>query len=229
MMIFRYLIFSIVVLAVISCKTDRKEEISYLALGDSYTIGESVDTTLRWPVQLAEEFKKEGFKITPPQIIARTGWTTDELMAAMDTASLNPPYDLVSVLIGVNNQYRGRDTANYRIELEEILERAVQLAGNKEEKVFVVSIPDWGVMPFAKEKKRDPASIAREINNFNSIKKQVAESRGLTYIYITDISREASENPSLIAEDGLHPSVEMYGEWVGRMVPVVRGMLKKQD
>jgi len=206
-------------LAIIGCKNQKHYEQTYLALGDSYTIGESVNPSLRWPVQLAEKFNNEGFDIAPPQIIAKTGWTTDELMAAMDTAGLDPPYDIVSVLIGVNNQYRGRDTANYRIELQEILDRAIKLTGDKPGMVFVVSIPDWGVMPFADEHNRDLEKIAAEIDIFNNIKKELSESKGLTYINITDISREASSNRSFIAEDGLHPSGEMYRAWVERIAP----------
>lgn len=225
----RILLVSFLVIILAACTTTHKKEISYLALGDSYTIGESVDPSLRWPVQLADELRKEGFDVSSPKIIAKTGWTTDELLAAMDTATFKPPYHLVSVLTGVNNQYRGRDTANYRHELEIVLDRAVYLAGGKKERVFIVSIPDWGVMPFAIENGRDPERIAREIELFNQVKKEVSSEKGLKYINITDISREVFSKPEYIADDGLHPSAEMYTAWVQRILPLVKDILSKDD
>lgn len=225
----RKILFPFLFIILTACTYIQKNELRYLALGDSYTIGESVEPSLRWPFQLTDELKKDGFEVTSPKIIAKTGWTTDELLDAMDKASFKPPYDLVSVLIGVNNQYRGRDTANYREELELVLDRAIFLAGGNNERVFVVSIPDWGVMPFAIENGRDPDKVAREIDLFNQVKKEVSEKKGLKFINITDISREASLKPEYIADDGLHPSGEMYTAWVHRIFPHIKQIVSKED
>lgn len=171
----KYHFFFLILLFVLtSCIEVGKPDITYLALGDSYTIGESVDPSQRWPIQLADELRRYGFDIKQPDILARTGWTTDELLAATDTARLNPPYDLVSILIGVNNQYRGLDTANYRKEMNKLMSVATEYAGGKPGKVFLVSIPDWGVTPFAQQLARDPKRIAHEINSFNRIKVELA-------------------------------------------------------
>ncbi|MFC2089794.1 SGNH/GDSL hydrolase family protein [Bacteroidota bacterium] len=198
-----------------SCK---QEEISILSLGDSYTIGESVSENERWPLQLAGQMRLNGIEVLQPQIIAATGWTTNELLAGMDTATLKERYDLVTVLIGVNNQYRGRDTVNYHLELENILKRAIRLAGGENSHVVVLSIPDWGVTPFASG--RDISKIASEIDAYNRVKKEISKSLGLHYIDITDISRKAETMNYLLASDGLHPSGLMYAEWVDRLLPV---------
>ena len=147
-----------------SCKQKAVKQ-SYLALGDSYTQGEAVSESERWPVQLAKALENENVTIAPPKIIAQTGWTTDELKKGIDEAVLDYPYDWVSLLIGVNNQYRGYNLATFKTEFEELLTQSILFAGNKKERVFVVSIPDWGVMPFAKN--RDQEQIATEIDNFN--------------------------------------------------------------
>lgn len=182
----------------------------FLALGDSYTIGESVAEAERWPNQLAERLKVEGLPVVVT-IIARTGWTTDELATAIDQASLQGPYDLVSLLIGVNNQYRGRDADEYHREFRALLERAIAFAGGESGRVIVLSIPDWGVTPFASG--RDRAQIAQEIDTFNAINRTEAELRGVAYVDVTPVSRRATFEPELIAGDGLHPSGKMYAEW----------------
>lgn len=209
------------------CENMIESSKSYLALGDSYTIGESVERSQRFPVQLADDLRTDGFNIEQPRIIARTGWTTDELMSAMDTTEFNSPYDMVSLLIGVNNQYRQRDTANYREELGILMDRAIKLAGDDPKKVFIVSIPDWGVTPFAQQQGRNPGDIAEEINAYNNIKQEMAKRKGLDYINITDISREASNKPDYLADDGLHPSGKMYNAWVERIFPVAKEILNK--
>lgn len=201
----------------------REEALSYLALGDSYTIGESVDSTERWPVQLAQGLRDAGFRVEDPVIIARTGWTTDELEAGIRAADPSGPYDLVSLLIGVNNQYRGRDPDEYRIQLRGLLEQAVSFAGNDSGRVFVLSIPDWGVMPFAVD--RDSEAIAREIDHFNRIKAEEAAALGIRFVDITDISRAAAGDATLVAEDGLHPSGLQYSRWVERALPEVAALL----
>ena len=214
--------------SLIGCENMIESSNTYLALGDSYTIGEGVDPSQRWPVQLVDDLRTDGFNIEQARIIAKTGWTTDELMAAMDTTEFNPPYDMVSLLIGVNNQYRGRDTANYRKELGKLMDRAIELAGDDAKKVFIVSIPDWGVTPFAQQQGRNPGDIAEEIDAYNSIKMKMASRKGLDYINITNISREAINNPDYLADDGLHPSGKMYNAWVERILPVAKDILNKK-
>jgi len=187
---------------------------TYLALGDSYTIGESVAETERFPVQLAAQLRTRGFLVSAPTIVATTGWTTDELAAGIAAASLAPPYDLVSLLIGVNNQFRGYPLETYRVDFRQLLEQAVHLAGNMVERVLVFSIPDWGITPFAGKHDRDAKQVANEIDAFNSAKRTITEEIGAHYFDITPISRQAAQAPELIAADGLHPSGKMYGLWV---------------
>lgn len=195
----------------------------FLALGDSYTIGESVDPAERWPVQLTRQLREAGFDLADPRLIAQTGWTTDELNAALDRANLVGPYDLVSLLIGVNNQYRGRAAEQYRAEFSALLGRAISLAGGHAERVLVLSIPDWGVTPFAEG--RDCLAIAAAIDHFNAINQEEAERAEVVYVDVTPSSREAVNDASLIAEDGLHPSGAMYAEWVRLAYPQVFEML----
>ncbi len=182
----------------------------FLALGDSYTIGESVTEAERWPNQLAEMLRAEGWPVEVT-IIARTGWTTDELAEGIAQAQPQGPYPLVSLLIGVNNQYRGRTAESYRLEFRQLLEQAITLAGGDVGRVLVLSIPDWGVTPFAAG--RDRAQIAQEIDTFNAINRTEAELKGVTYLDVTPLSRQATFDPKLIADDGLHPSGKMYAAW----------------
>jgi lysophospholipase L1-like esterase len=184
--------------------------IRYLALGDSYTIGESVPEAGRFPNQLAALLKKEGHP-TEVKIIARTGWTTSELWEGIQKETLKPPYDLVSLLIGVNNQYRGYDSNEYREEFRFLLEKSIEYAGGDVNRVFVFSIPDWGVTPFATG--QNATRISNEIDLFNSINRDETEKAGAHYVDITPISREALNNKLLIASDGLHPSATMYAQW----------------
>lgn len=190
----------------------------YLALGDSYTIGEDVSAHARWPVQLVEKLRKHGVAIDDPHIVAVTGWTTDELSAGMDQASLTPDYDLVTLLIGVNNQYRGRPSAEYRGQLHTLLLRAIALAGNRPERVIVVSIPDWGVTPFGYASGRDVSQIARELDTFNANARDETAEAGAHFVNITGISRE---HAGLVASDGLHPSGAQYALWTDAIAPVV--------
>jgi lysophospholipase L1-like esterase len=199
--------------------------LSYLALGDSYTIGESVSENERWPVQLSKSLTKSGVEITSPQIIARTGWTTDELKAKIVSEKITKTYDLVSLLIGVNNQYRGRSVEQFRAEFIDLLETAIKFAGNKPERVFVVSIPDWGVTPFGG--KGQNKTISEQIDLFNKVKKEETEKKGILFIDITPISRQAINDVSLIAEDGLHPSGKMYQQWVEKILPELLKKIKK--
>jgi lysophospholipase L1-like esterase len=194
--------------------------IKYLALGDSYTIGESVEENERWPVQLAASLEGNGHEVDAT-IIARTGWTTDELWDGIQKADPKGPYDLVSLLIGVNNQYRGYDIDEYRKGFRFLLNKSIEYAGGNTGRVFVVSIPDWGVTPFASG--RNAAQVAVEIDAFNAVNREEAQAAGVLYVDITPISRV--DDPSLIAHDGLHPSAKMYRQWVEHMLPEVLGLL----
>ena len=197
--------------------------IRYLALGDSYTIGESVAEHERWPNQLAGLLRTNDIS-TEVTLIARTGWTTDELWQGIQAREINPPYDLVSLLIGVNNQYRGLDIDQYREEFIFLLNKAIEYAGGDAKRVIVLSIPDWGVTPFAKS--RDSKEIATEINLFNSVNREESEKAGVYYVNITPSSREAVTDSALIAADGLHPSGKMYAEWAGLAYPEVLKILE---
>lgn len=200
----------------ISCKKMGLKE-SYLALGDSYTVGESISKKHTWPKQLVDSLKKRSVFLSEPRIIAKTGWTTDELKKAINDSSLDYPYDWVSLLIGVNNQYRGRDLGEFKLQFESLLSEAIAFSGNRKERVFVISLPDWGSMPFAKD--RDPNKIAIEIDNFNQIIYEVCAFENIKFIDITPISRNIYSNPNWIAKDSLHPSKEQYSKWVEKMIP----------
>lgn len=197
----------------------------FLALGDSYTIGESVAPEERWPVQLGALLRAEGLDVGDPTIIATTGWTTDELSAAIDRTNPQGAFDLVSLLIGVNNQYRGRGQDEYREQFAALLQRAIGFAGGNPARVLVLSIPDWGVTPFAARLERDPAAVAADIDAFNAINRAETERPGAHYVDVTPFSREAAHDPSLLADDGLHPSGRMYAEWARLALPAAREAL----
>lgn len=190
-------------------------EKKYLALGDSYTIGESVSEAERWPNQLADSFTGRNIPMAKPTIIATTGWRTDNLKNAINIARLKPEYDLVSLLIGVNNQYQGKSADQYAVEFEELLHMALALAKGKKENVLVVSIPDYGFTPFGKPKQE---TISKAIDQFNAINRTITEKWDITYVNITDISRNGLSDASLVAADGLHPSGKMYGLWVAKIL-----------
>ena len=194
----------------------------YLALGDSYTIGESVTPAERWPVQLVKALRDEGITVADPEIIAQTGWTTSELLDALVKKNLTGPYQLVTLLIGVNNQYRGYSEENYQRDLKDLLTQAVTLAGGDPGKVVVVTIPDWGVMPYAEGRNR--LKIRQEIDLFNSILVDQAADAGVVVVDVTRISREADQRTDLVALDGLHPSAVQYAEWVKIILPEARSI-----
>jgi lysophospholipase L1-like esterase len=267
---------------------------SYLALGDSYTIGEGVEEAGRWPVQLAHALRVEGVMLGDPTIVATTGWTTDELWAALDAFDAGPAgcgsdgsrdgmaeeerrdfrrshnaasrttdaaavvgtasaasslpsateelsaeaaptrtdaplhaWDLVSLLIGVNDQYRGRDAARYREGFAALLERAIGYAGGRAGRVLALSIPDWGVTPFAAREGRDPARIARELDAYDAVAREECARRAIAFVDVTAISRERGAEPAMLADDGLHPSAAMYAQWTRLALPVARGLLAR--
>lgn len=186
--------------------------INYLALGDSYTIGTSVSSTQNYPNQLQTRLSADGVEINPAKIIARVGWSTGNLQSAINQAQLTPDYDLVSLLIGVNNQFRGRSTVEYRREFESLLQQAIELAKGKKENVFVLSIPDYAFTPFGQ--RSNATLISQEIDEFNAINKSITEQYEVLYFDITPISRKGNEDTILVAPDGLHPSGEQYRRWV---------------
>lgn len=193
---------------------DSSAVLSYLALGDSYTIGESVSEGERWPVQLQQRINDfHGGTMKDPEIIARTGWRTDELIEAIERADPSNDYGLVSLLIGVNNQYQKRDTSIYRSEFRTLLETAIEKAAGIPAHVLVLSIPDYGYTPFGAANRE---TISRELDVYNEINHSISEEYGVMYVDITGISRD--EDPGLVADDRLHPSGEQYRRWVARII-----------
>ena len=188
-----------------------------LALGDSYTIGEAVAEKERWVEQLAVLLGERGHPIAATTIVARTGWTTDELSAGIDAAHPVGPFELVTLLIGVNDQYRGRPSADYRAPFRALLARAAGFAGACPSCVIVLSIPDWGVTPFAEG--RDRKVIGEEIDAFNAIVREESMREGAAFVDVTPVSRRAASVPELTAGDGLHPSGRMYAEWAQLVLP----------
>jgi len=196
-------------------ETPANPQYTYLALGDSYTIGESVAETDRWPVQLAEQLRDRNYALAAPMIIARTGWTTHDLLRGMDqNLDVQRDFDLVSILIGVNNQYQGKPVTEYEEELRQIFRRAINHSRTLEKGVFAVSIPDYGYTPFGAAKQE---KISAEIDRFNEVFERVANEYGVDFYNITPISRNTSNN-DLVASDGLHPSAQQYTMWVEKIV-----------
>lgn len=205
--------------------TDQtKTTYSYLALGDSYTIGESVATTENFPNQTTQLLRSAHYDFKTAEIIAKTGWTTDELQNSINAHHFTSPYDIVTLLIGVNNQYRGRPVDSYKPEFENLLKQSIQFAGNKADHVIVLSIPDWGVTPFASGRDRD--QVAREIDAYNAANKIISEQYKVHYIDITPWTREAANDPGLIASDGLHPSGKEYKRWSGKLADKIKAIIK---
>ena len=205
--------------------TDQtKATYSFLALGDSYTVGESVPSTDNFPNQTVTLLKASGYDFKPPEIVAKTGWTTNELQNSINNHSFTPPYNIVTLLIGVNNQYRGWSVDNYKPEFENLLKQAIQFAGNKADHVIVLSIPDWGVTPFASGRDRD--QIAREIDTYNATNKAITEQYKVHYLDITPWTRDAATDLSLLASDGLHPSAKEYKRWAERLVDQTKAIIQ---
>ena len=205
---------------------DTDKTYSYLALGDSYTIGETVPLAENFPNQVVRLLNQNGLHFSSPRIIAKTGWTTDELeegiIASDQNDALSRSYDLVTLLIGVNNQYRDRSVDNYKTEFEELLKKAIAFAGNDNDHVIVISIPDWGVTPFATG--RDEEQIAKEIDEYNLANKKIASQYKVHYLDITAWTREAKSDHTLLAADGLHPSAKEYKRWAENIYGIVRSV-----
>ncbi|MBK7427272.1 MAG: SGNH/GDSL hydrolase family protein [Saprospiraceae bacterium] len=204
---------------------DSTQGLRYLALGDSYTIGEDVAETESYPFQLFDKLKQSGIPVNMHKIIARTGWTTADLKNGITQEKVDSNWHLVSLLIGVNNQYRGQPISRFETEFRELLEWAIALADGKPERVFVVSIPDYGVTPFGINSGKGPL-ISMELDNYNSIKENIAGEYNVAFYYITDISRQAENDPSLLAPDKLHPSGKMYKLWLDRFFADVLKMVE---
>jgi lysophospholipase L1-like esterase len=199
---------------------------NYLALGDSYTIGEGVAEDQRWPSQLASRLGARGLALGDPQIIAVTGWTTDELAAGMERADLGGCYSLVSLSIGVNNQFRQRDLDNFRQEFGQLLQRAIELAGADKQRVFVLSIPDWSVTPFGRSTGRDLRKEAASLAAYNQATREITEASGVLYFDVTPSTVAAANDASLLAPDGLHPSDKLYAIWVEQIIDGVQALLQ---
>lgn len=212
-----------------ACAPSSAQTRPFLALGDSYTIGEGVAAQATWPARLAGSLRAHGIAIDDPVVIAKTGWSTDELIAALDTVALAPPYTLVTLLIGVNNQYRGRDIDNYREELALLLQRAIALAGARPQHVIVVSIPDWGVTRFAGKQGQDPRRIGAQIDAFNAVAHALTTRADIGFVDITGISRNAADRSDMWAMDGLHPSATQYELWTDAIIGVARHALTEHS
>ena len=197
----------------------------WLALGDSYTIGEGVPVDGRWPQQLAALLRARGIALADPHTIATTGWTTDELDAGIDVDAPPGAFDFVSLLIGVNNQYRARAVDAYAVEFTALLQRALAFAGGKAGRVLVLSIPDWGVTPFAEG--RDRAAIARALDDYNRAAEDICNAHGVVFVDITDLSRQHGAEPAMLVDDGLHPSAALYALWAQRALPLAERLLAR--
>ncbi len=198
--------------------------LKYLALGDSYTIGQSVPVEDRFPHQTVARLKQSGRNVAEPEYIATTGWTTDNLLSAINSVNKPKNYDIVSLLIGVNNQYQGRDTVEYKLQFTLCLQEAIAHAANRKDRVFVLSIPDYGVTPFGKQ--MNPQKIAKEIDAFNHINATISAAYGVNYTEITKGSRYASSDPTLIASDGLHPSGKEYRKWAEKLSAQILNVIR---
>ncbi len=224
----KYLLFPALLFFLFSVSScSQKASLTYLALGDSYTIGEAVDENLRWPNILADSLQSEGVNIHQPKIIATTGWTTDELMEALEKENPNNNYNIVSLLIGVNNQYRSYPVEQYKKEFKILLDKAIEYAAGKPERVFVVSIPNYGVTPFGIS--RGEEKIRQELLIYDAIADSIASDSGIPFINITPISEKAKSDASYIAVDELHPSGKQYQEWVELIYPVSEEILNNSS
>lgn len=208
---------SIILYLLLQMQIHPEKEKNMLCLGDSYTIGQSVKSEERFPEQTIDILQQKKIRFSSPEIIAKTGWTSSDLLTAIHQKLLNNDFDCVTLLIGVNDQYRGIDTSLYRQNFETILQTAISCADKRNDRVFVLSIPDYGVTPFALSGRQTPEEISAEIDLFNSINKAIALKYQVHYIDINPESKKAKDDPSLLAYDKLHPSGKMYSVWSGKL------------
>lgn len=194
-----------------------------LCLGDSYTVGEGIPQEDSWPYQLVHALRKRDVPVASPVLVAKTGWTSQELLGALEETPPEAPYDLVSLMVGVNDQYRGRSVSDYTRDFEALLSQAIVLAGGRSERVFVLSIPDWSVTPYAKIETpdRDAETIVDEIKALNAITARICYQQTIHYIHVTEMSRDARRGELYRAPDGLHYSRKMYTHWVEHLFPRV--------
>jgi lysophospholipase L1-like esterase len=220
------LISGLVVLLIFTTEPVAKMHSPYslLCLGDSYTIGEMVSSKENFPNQTVQLLKTAGYDFESPEILAKTGWTTDELQAAISKHHFKNSYDFVTLLAGVNNQYRSRTIAEYKAQFESLLKQAIQFCNGKSDRVIVLSIPDWSVTPFAKSRNRD--KISQEIDQYNQVNKEISSAHQVNYIDITAGSREAATDLSLLASDGLHPSAKEYAKWSEKLYLMIQRQLQ---
>tara|TARA_R110000751_G_scaffold71421_1_gene144588 strand:+ start:1006 stop:1740 length:735 start_codon:yes stop_codon:yes gene_type:complete len=207
--------------------TDTAKRYNYLALGDSYTIGERVCESCRFPNQLKTRIESSQNSLLNTTVIAETGWRTDNLINALAAKNLKSHYDLVTLLIGVNNQYQRVVFSEYKKDFNVLLKTAIQLARGNEKRVIVISIPDYAYTAFGQNNGNQEA-ISSEIDKFNAFAKEVAMNNGVTYLNITDITRKGISQPKLVATDGLHPSNEAYSQFVDRLFPLAMRILNKK-
>lgn len=233
-----FLQLSILLLLLSGCNNDVKnaettnlpseiESISYLALGDSYTVGTGINPERSWPYQLRDSLQSHDIALQETEIIAVNGWTTTDLKNGISEAQPDSTYDLVSMLIGVNNQYQGMDIDIYRSEFRELLEQAIAFADSDTEHVFVVSIPNYGVTPFAES--RNPDQIQQDIEMYNGIAREITSEYDIPFVNVTSISELAAQDSSLLASDNLHPSAKMYVMWVEEILPTVTKILANHE
>ena len=223
---FSFLLLVCITMSLSQFSQAQQKTLSYLALGDSYTIGEGVDVSDRYPMQLVQEWNKAAkIPFASPLIIAKTGWTVDELETGIQaTPTAAEGYDLVTLLIGVNNQYRGRTVESYALDFEKMLQRAIGFARGNKAHVIVLSIPDWGVTPFAISKGVNPAQVVKQIDDYNETKKEICEKHGIKFIDITVKYRVNGGLPEGVVEDQLHPSKLIYGQWMGKLLKELNTM-----
>lgn len=227
----RIALFFLLMMAFTNTAFMQTKPLRYLALGDSYTIGEGVPGNKNFPHQTVSLLRKEKIFIDAPVIIAQTGWTTDELQEMLSRTRLQVPFDFVTLLIGVNNQYRGRTADEYAQQFTQLLQQAIAYAGEKPAHVIVFSIPDWSVTPFAEARLpdgqgRDGVKIAKEIDEFNTVNEKTAKQYKVHYINITSFTREAAADKTFIAKDGLHPSAKEYARWAEKLKEVMMKEIK---